>query len=192
MPLVTIQEIVDLVIMIAAVAFIFKDYVNIPSRDYEPLDEIKKKSFLSDNFKNAIIITAPAVALHELGHKIAAISFGLEATFHAAYTWLGIGVLLKLFHAPFLFFVPGFVTYTGGNIEPLTRALIAFAGPLINLLLFLFAMAAIKQNWFDRKYFPLLHLTKQINMFLFIFNMIPLGFFDGSQVFRSLMLAVGT
>ena len=191
MPLFVFQELIDLVIMIGVIGFIFKDML--PVRDiknYEPLDEFKnKKSFLGEGFKNAVIVTAPAIALHELGHKLSAISFGLEATFHAAYTWLGIGLLLKLFNAPFLFFVPGFVSYTGIAVEPLARAFIAFSGPLVNLLLFLLATVAIKQRWFDSKYLPLLVLTKQINLFLFIFNMIPLGFFDGAQVLRSLMQA---
>jgi len=179
--------------MIAVIGFIFKDYVKIKStKTYEPLDEFRnKKRFIPDGFRNAVIVTAPAIALHELGHKVAALSFGLEATFHAAYTWLGIGLVLKLLGSPFLFFVPGFVSYSGAGVEPLARSFIAFAGPLINLLLFLFATMAIKQNLFDKKYFALLHLTKQINLFLFIFNMLPFGFFDGAQVFRSLMQVFG-
>jgi len=188
MPLVTFPEIIDLVIMIGVVGFIFKDVLRtkVSVGEYDPLKDFKKKTkFFSEGFKNAIIVTAPAIVLHELGHKISAISFGLEATFHASYMWLGIGALLKVIGAPFLFFVPGFVSYTGAGVEPLARALIAFSGPGVNLLLFLFAMTAIKQGWF-RKYLPLLVLTKQINLFLFIFNMLPFGFFDGAQVFRSL------
>ena len=113
MPIVVFQEIIDLVIMIAVIGFIFKDYAKIRDvkEDYDPLDDFKnKKSIFWDGFKNAVIVTAPAIALHELGHKVAALSFGLEATFHAAYTWLGIGLALKLIGSPFLFFVPGFVT----------------------------------------------------------------------------------
>lgn len=188
MAFITVQEIIDLVIMVGVVGFIFKDML--PTRvadDYDPLTAFKKRSFFSEGFKNAIIVTAPAIALHEFGHKISAIAFGLEATFHASYMWLGIGVFLKLVGAPFLFFVPGFVSYSGAGVEPLARALIAFAGPGINLLLFLFAITALKQKWFQPKYMPLLVLTKQINLFLFIFNMLPFGFFDGAQVFRSLM-----
>jgi len=193
MAFVVFQEIIDLVIMIGVIGFIFKDYMNVrDTRNYEPLDEFKrKKSFFSEGFKNAIIVAGSAIALHELGHKMVALSFGLEATFHAAYMWLGIGALLKLIGAPFLFFVPGYVSYSGAGIHPLSMALIAFSGPLVNLLLFLFAFFAIKQGWF-RKYLPQLYLTKQINLFLFIFNMIPFGFFDGARVFGSLMQAFGT
>ncbi|MBI2663894.1 M50 family metallopeptidase [Candidatus Woesearchaeota archaeon] len=191
MAFVTFGEIIDLVIMIAAVGFIFKDRVQIrPTGDYDPLTDFRKQRFFSEGFKNAVIVTAPAIALHELGHKAAAMAYGFDATFHAAYTWLGIGVVLKLLNFPFLFFVPGYVTYSAANIEPLVRALIAFAGPLVNLLLFLFATAALKQGWL-KKYAQHLVLTKQINMFLFIFNMLPFGFFDGAQVFSSLMQAFG-
>ncbi len=190
MAAVSLQEIFDLVIMIAVIGYIFKDLL--PARDarsYEPLDALRKRGFFSEGFKNALIVAAPAIAFHEIGHKIAAMSFGLQATFHAAYTWLGIGLLLKIINAPFLFFIPGFVSYSGAGVSPLARALIAFSGPLINLLLFLFATIAIRQGWFNKKYLSLLYLTKHINLFLFIFNMLPFGFFDGAHVFQSLMQA---
>ena len=192
MPLIVFQEIIDMVIMIGVIGFIFRDVLQtrVGVADYEPLKDFRKKtSFFSEGFKNAVIVAAPAIALHELGHKISALSFGLEATFHAAYMWLGIGLLLKVIGAPFIFFVPGFVSYSGAGVEPLARAFIAFSGPLVNLLLFVFATAAIKQKWFKSKYLPLLIVTKQINLFLFIFNMLPFGFFDGAHVFQSLMQA---
>ncbi len=190
MAVVALQELFDLAIMIAVIGYIFKDLLPVrDTRDYEPLDALNKRGFFGEGFKNALIVAAPAIALHEIGHKVAAMSFGLQATFHAAYTWLGIGLLLKIINAPFLFFVPGFVSYSGGGVAPLARALIAFSGPLVNLLLFLFAAAAIRQGWFNKKYLSLLYLTKQINLFLFIFNMLPIGFFDGAHVFQSLIQA---
>src|SRR3989338_3098065 len=107
MAFVSLQEIFDLAIMIAAIGYIFKDMLPVrDARSHEPLDALRKRVFFSEGFKNAIIVTAPAIALHELGHKVAAMSFGLHATFHASYAWLGIGMLLKLINAPFLFFVP--------------------------------------------------------------------------------------
>ncbi len=182
MAILTIHEILDLVIMVAAVGFIFKNSFSIPKSDYDPLEEFKHgKSFFDDGFRNAIIVAAPAVVLHEAGHKIVALMFGLTATFHAAYEWLAFGVVLKLFNAPFVFFVPGYVSYSG-HVGPLGNAMIAFAGPLVNLLLFLFATLAIKQRWFKAKHAPYFVLTKQVNLFLFIFNMLPFGFFDGSQL----------
>ncbi len=192
MAVVSLQELFDLAVMIAVIGYIFKDMLPVrDARSYDPLLALRKKGFFSEGFKNAVIVAAPAIALHEIGHKVAAMSFGLQATFHAAYMWLGIGLLMKIFNAPFLFFVPGFVSYSGAGVAPLARSLIAFAGPAVNLLLFLFAAAAIKQGWLSKKYLSLLYLTKQINLFLLIFNMIPLGSFDGAHVFRSLMVAFG-
>ncbi len=194
MAIITLQEIIDLAVMILAIGFIFKDAfgVRISSKEYDPLEEYSgKRKLFSEGFKTAVMVTAPAIVLHEAGHKIAAMSFGLDATFHAAYTWLGIGMLLKLLSFPFIFFVPGFVSYSGAFVEPIARAFIAFSGPLVNLLLFLFAVAAIRQKWFNRRYLPLLVLTKQINLFLFIFNMLPIGPFDGAHVLSSLMRALG-
>jgi len=57
--------------------------------------------------------------------------------------------------------------------------------------LVLFALAAIvlkkKKNLkHETKIFLL--LTKKINLFLFIFNMIPIGIFDGAKVFRGLWM----
>ncbi len=190
MAVVSLQELLDLALMIAVIGYIFKDLLPVrDARDYDPLLALRKRGFFSEGFKNALIVAAPAIALHEIGHKVAAMSFGLQATFHAAYTWLGIGLLLKVINAPLLFFVPGFVSYSGAGVEPLARALIAFSGPAVNLLLFLFATIAIRQGWFSKKYLSLLYLTKQINLFLFIFNMLPFGFFDGAHVFSSLMQA---
>ena len=192
MALITPNEIIDLVIMVAVVGFIFKDYVPAPSRndDYDPLKEFQKTSSFPGKyfkgFKQGVIVAAPAVVLHEAAHKIAALSFGFEATFHAAYHWLGLGILLKLLNAPFLFFIPGYVSYSAPYIEPLVRSFIAFAGPLANLLLFLFAFLALKKNWFV-KHVHLLSLTKQINLFLLIFNMIPFPPFDGASVFGGLI-----
>ena len=191
MAAVTPREIFDLVVMIAAVGFIFKDYLRVrDAGDHDPIDALRRgrfgMKFIVKGLKTAVILTAPAIVLHELGHKITAIAFGLEATFHASYLWLAIGVFLKLLKVPLLFFVPGYVTYPA-TADPLTEAAIAFAGPLVNLILFAFAAIAIKQGWFDRKHFQILHFTKQINLFLFAFNLIPFGPFDGAHVFGNLI-----
>lgn len=188
MSLVTLQEIIDLVVMVTAIGFIFKDFVRVPKSDYDPLKAFSSRSFFSEGFRNALIVAAPAIVLHEAGHKIAALAYGLQATFHAAYTWLAFGVVLKLLNAPFFFVVPGFVSYSG-HLTPLVNSIIAFSGPAINLALFLSATLALKQGWFRGKYAPLLVLTRQINIFLFIFNMLPIPGFDGFQVFSGLLSA---
>ena len=112
---------------------------------------------------------------------------GLFATFHAAYTWLGLGVVLKLVGAPFVFFVPAYVAHSAAAL-PWQSALIAFAGPGVNLILWLGAAYILKKSKnLSHTKSVALHLTSKINMFLFIFNMIPIPGFDGWHVFSGLL-----
>ncbi len=184
MVLFSLQEIIDMAVMILAVGFIFKDSFIMPKKDYDPLLN-PRGSFDSDAFKFAIIATAPAIALHELSHKFVALAAGIPATFHADYIWLGLGVIIKLLSFPFIFFVPGFVSTAGG--APIDRALISFAGPAVNLALWLGAEVLIRANKVNHRYLPIVFATKHINMFLFIFNMLPIPFLtDGWHFFYSL------
>ena len=186
----SIQEIIDVIIMTLALGFIFKDVFVKPSGPYNPLTYYKKKINL-DNFKFAIMVTAPAIILHELAHKFVAISYGLKATFHAHYLFLGIGLLMKVLNFGFIFFIPGYVTHSG-LATPFQTASIAVAGPMINLILWLGSAFILKQNNVKKKYIPFLFLTKRINMFLFIFNMLPIPPFDGGHFFMSLIRALTT
>ena len=186
MAVITINEIIDLAVMVAAIGFIFKDsFPKVYPKNYEPLQELRKKSLINTEFWQAVIAAAPAIVLHEAMHKIAAMAFGMQATFHAAYTWLGIGVAMKLLHAPMVFFIPGFVSYSG-TASQYVQGIIAFAGPFANLLLFAFAAVALKRKILP-KHAAALQITKQINLFLLIFNLIPIEPFDGAQVLRSIM-----
>ncbi|MFC1752649.1 hypothetical protein ACFL96_04560 [Thermoproteota archaeon] len=186
----TLTELMDVVIMSVVVGYIFMDIFRKPrkiGKDYDPLKHLKEKTKSRfDDFKFAALVTAPAIILHELAHKLIAVSFGMQATFHAAYTWLAIGAVLKLLGTGIIFFVPAFVSITG-VMTPLTHSAIAFAGPGMNLLIFVGALLVEKYGNLDKKYYPFLILTKRINLFLFIFNMIPLPMFDGFKVFQGLL-----
>lgn len=184
--IISIREIFDIVVMTVAVGFIFMDV----------LKKLKPHNYANYGFdwpalKLACLVTAPALILHELFHKFVALAYGLQAVFHASYSWLGFGVVLKLLNSPFLFFVPAYVSI-GCDVEPCTispisSALIAFAGPFANLLLFLVCRVWLKKRMpFKKK--VLLHITKQINLFLFIFNMLPFPLFDGWKVYEGLFL----
>ncbi len=183
--LLNLGEIFDLLLMTAFVGFIFSGFIRIKQTHYPQL-------FDFENFKFACYLTAPALIFHELAHKFVAMGFGLEATFHAAYFWLLIGAVLRLIGAPFIFFVPAYVSIpAAANLVPLQYSAIAFAGPFMNALLWLGSWVYLKaQNRISRKKFLLLYLTKQINMFLFIFNMLPIPGFDGSKVFSGLIQAI--
>ncbi len=201
MAFLTIAEFIDIIIMVLGVGFIFKDVFqrNIvinPEKEYDPLAQYnedgiklnlrKKTERLVDSpFFIACLATAPAVIFHELAHKFTAIALGVDATFHASYFWLAIGVALKLMNFGFIFFVPGYVTHAAG-INPGVDSMIAFAGPFLNLILWLGSLLILKTIKVKGKWFIVLQYTKSINMFLFFFNMIPLPPFDGAAVFQGL------
>jgi len=181
-------EIIDIVIMSAVVGFIFKDIFKSPLSRYNPLTYYKKK-FNFEDFKFAVMVTAPAIILHEFGHKFVAMLFGAVATFKAAYFFLGIGVLLKVLNTGFIFFVPAYVQWAG-NVTHFQAAMIAFAGPAVNFLIFGGVSLYLKFGDVNKKHIPFLLLTKRINLFLGIFNMIPFKPFDGGHFFSHIWAAI--
>jgi Zn-dependent protease len=189
--LLELSEIWDIVIITLAIGFIFKDFfhyrpkVEVITPEYY-LKKHRKKMFNWNNFWFAAAIVAPSIILHEFGHKFVAIAYGLTASFHAAYTWLGIGIALKLIGLNFIFFVPAFTSISGAATT-LQSTLIAFAGPGVNLVLWLVALVLLKTVKMKDNIYHAVFLVSRINMLLFIFNMLPLPFFDGSTVFKGLL-----
>ena len=190
--LLNLKEIFDIIAMSLIVGYIFSDFLSkFAHRSYDNYDPLAPKSrFDFTSLKFAVLATAPAIILHELGHKFVAIGFGLEATFNAAYFWLFIGLMMKMMGTGFIFFVPAYVSIGGVAIAPLHYSIVAFAGPAVNLFLWLITAFMLKNNMASKKYIPLLYITKRINMFLFIFNMLPIPGFDGSKVFSGLLQTI--
>ena len=197
----TLKELFDVIMMTIGVGFIFMDrfgipavrhsvksYVEDPVAYYQRAVSRKVSNFDWNNLWIACLITAPAVIFHELAHKLVALSYGLQATFHAAYFWLSFGIIMKLLNTGFIFFVPGYVSFSGAT-SPLQSALIAFAGPFLNLVLWFSCWAILKFNMMkiSTRTMQILAATRFINGFLFIFNMIPLGFFDGAKVLEGVV-----
>jgi len=200
----TFGEIFDIVLMTLIIGFMFKDFFKSPKQYTDPLDYYrskKNKSFLSKYFnsetledmKFSMMVVAPAIIFHEFGHKIVAMLFGLNATFHAAYSWLFFGLILK-YLLGFVFVVPAFISVSGtavpflgiSNINVIS-VLISFAGPLVNATIYLVMLYLEKNKLVHRKHNKLLILTKRINGFLFIFNMLPIPGFDGFKVYAGLI-----
>lgn len=181
-------EALDIIVMTLALGYIFSGIFkeHHPHHQYDPLSFYKKRLVSHKALKMAIWFTAPAVILHEAGHKIVALALGQQATFHAAYGWLFFGILLRLLGSNFIFFVPGYVAHSVGTLGE--TALVAFAGPFANLVLWLVAWYFLKHpHKLPKKYYKymgIIAITKQINMFLFFFNMIPFAPFDGAKVFQ--------
>lgn len=194
MPLITIGEIIDLILMTFFVGYIFSGIIPVKREEhYDPLLHYKR-GFDFEGMKLAIMATAPAIIIHELAHKFVALGFGLDAVFYAFYRstftlMLGIFTIIsKLTGFGFMFFVPGFVGISGNGTN-LQFALTAFAGPLVNLVLWLGSWYLLKYKKYKKKYYLLLVLTQRINMFLFIFNILPIPGFDGYRVFIELIKA---
>ncbi len=191
MPLMTFGEMIDIVVMTFFVGYIFSGFVPVRRENYDPLVHYRR-GFDFEGLKFAILATAPAIVLHELAHKFVALRFGLDAVFYAFYRstftlMLGILTLIsKLTGFGFMFFVPGFVGINGTGTH-LQFALTAFAGPFVNLVLWLVPLYLIKNQLHKKKHYLILVLTSKINMFLFIFNMLPLPGFDGYKVFVELV-----
>jgi len=181
--LITLTEIFYLVIMTLAIGYIFSGFIKKPTTQYQ----YKKSSFFNwQDIKYAMLIVAPAVVLHELAHKFTAMFFGLTATFQIWWGGLGLGVFLKLISSPFLIVAPGFVNISGANT--LQMGITAFAGPAVNLILWLTAgLILSKARNLTRMQAITLYMTKKINMLLFIFNMIPFGPLDGAKVLSAII-----
>ena len=193
MPLFTIGEIIDIIVMTIAIGYIFsKFFRRVPQEGYDPLAYYKKNALWED-IKHGAIIAAPAVVLHELAHKFAAMGFGASATLHAPslfgipYGMYLLVIVLIHLNFPILFFVGGYVSHTA--LPALASSMVAFAGPLVNLLLWVGGMSLIKYKLVNRKYYTTIGLMAKLNMFFFIFNMLPIPGFDGSQVFMGLIQA---
>ena len=182
MAIITLQEVFDIVIMMLGVGYIFMDIPLVLGRNAQ--------GFSWKRLKAAVIVTAPAVVLHELAHKFVGAAVCLLTTFHAAYFWLGMGIVLKWLQSPIVFFVPGYVSIHCATmpclVGPLETALTAFAGPAVNLVLWLGSAHLLKRKKYSYKKTVLLVVTQKINMFLFIFNMLPFPIFDGYKLYVGL------
>ncbi|HJO01842.1 MAG: M50 family metallopeptidase [Candidatus Woesearchaeota archaeon] len=191
MPIITLPEIVDIIVMTVAIGYIFsKFFKRAPQEGYDPLTYYRKNPILED-IKYGAMIAAPAVVFHELAHKFTAMGFGASATLYAP-SFFGIPygmyllvIILIHLNFPILFFVGGYVSHTA--LSPLASSMVAFSGPLLNLILWLIGMYLIKHSLVNRKYYPTIGVMAKLNMYFFIFNMIPLPGFDGFSVFAGLL-----
>lgn len=192
----TLSEIIDIVIITLVLGYIFKDVFRSKQVDYyeDPIRFYKQESFSS--FKTAILITAPAIILHELAHKFMAIAFSMTATLKAAYMFLLFGLVLKLLNFGLIFFVPAYVSWGCENqscalilqSNPWIPSVIAFAGPAMNSIIWLTCYFMLKRR--NIRYQHLIILTKRINGFLFILNMLPIPGFDGWHVYSGIVQSI--
>ena len=185
---ITFNEIIDIVIMTLAIGYIFSSFIKRePSGEYDPLKYYEKNPII-ENIKFGAMIAAPAVVLHELAHKFVAMGFGAQATLHAPYEMYAIIILLRLINFPIMFFVGGYVEHT--PLPALQSSIVSIAGPLVNLFLWIAPILAVRYKLVSRKHYNILVPMGKLNMFLFIFNMLPIPGFDGYNVFYGLWQAI--
>ncbi|HYD03968.1 MAG TPA: hypothetical protein VEC16_06765 [Alphaproteobacteria bacterium] len=197
-----IFEIIDIIVLTAVMGYLFME-PKIHAAGKDVLDRYlsnSKKYFDWNSFWFAASVSAPSVILHEFGHKLVGLSYGLTSVFHAACSssFVGTGyflnfaciltlvaIVLKAIGFGFIFFVPAFVQTMGATSSQ--SIWIAIAGPLVNLTLFFIAWIILKNMKLKNNAVRYWTLTKHINIFLFAFNMIPIFGSDGSKILNAIL-----
>lgn len=178
MAIISINEIVDLIILVFALGYIFSGFIRKPR---SMLEALTQKRFNWDDLKYAAIIVSPAVIFHELAHKGVGLFFGFDSILQISSFGLGLGVFLRYLGSPIIFFVPAYVTSSVAATHPAQFAILALAGPATNFVLYWVSEGAfLLRKW--PKWNHAFMVSKKINLWLFIFNMIPIGIFDGAKV----------
>ena len=133
----------------------------------------------------ALTVGTSFVAHEIFGHKFLAQRYHLFAEFRADDMLLLLAVLLSF--TGFVFAAPGAVVI-GGVTRINTYGKIASAGPLVNILLALFfgflarAGISLVLPLYDTQGIDLISSSYQINAWLALFNLLPLGILDGAKV----------
>ncbi len=139
------------------------------------------------NLPAAAVGVALGFLLHELAHRFVARRYKCHAEFRLWNTGLVMAVLFALIsNGMFIFAAPGAVVIheaidVWGNVRPLGRkryGIVSIAGPVTNVLLtgaFFAANLLYTSNVFA---FAML-----VNVWLAIFNMLPIPPLDGSKIF---------
>ncbi len=186
--LITSEEIFEIIIMAVAVGYIFSTVFRRKPDANDPISFYSRNSFF-ENLKYGIILAGPAVVLHELAHKFVAMGFGASAEVNAPLFMYGLVILMRMLNFPLIFFVGGYVTIHG-SLLPWQSALVSFAGPMTNLVIYALLLGAVRFKIVKKKHHTLLEQAAKLNLFLFGFNMIPFPGFDGYSFFTSLLNAL--
>ena len=129
----------------------------------------------------SLVTVGPGFVFHELSHKFVAQRYGYWAEFRMWPMGLVLALITSLIG--FIFAAPGATYISGMNISQEENGKISLAGPLTNV-----AIAALFSPFLLFDSSSLLGLVGfigvRINVFLALFNMLPIGPLDGAKVFR--------
>ena len=135
-----------------------------------------------------VLVYGMAFILHELAHKFSAQKLGYWAEFRINRQ----GLMMTLFSliSPLKIIAPGAVMI--GNIGSWSHyGMVAIAGPATNIVLgaLFLAMSMFTGNMY---WGAIASVGLQINASLALFNLIPIGVFDGAKIIRWNKVAWGT
>jgi Zn-dependent protease len=136
------------------------------------------------SFFTTFLISALTVGIgflaHEFSHKIVAQHYGCKAEFKANNQMLILSVILAAL-AGIVFAAPGAVFITG-PVGTKRNGIISLAGPLSNIIL---ATLFVPLTFLPNPVIQMIGLFGfNINLWLALFNMIPLANFDGAKIYR--------
>lgn len=128
-------------------------------------------------FMVSIIIVSVCFLLHEFGHKFTAQRYGAWAEYRMYPQGLVISLVTSLIGI--LVAMPGAV-YISGYIDAKKNGIISIAGPGVNLILgALFMVLTFVTTGYVN---IIVYLLAHFNIFLALFNMLPIPPLDGSKI----------
>lgn len=130
-------------------------------------------------FGLSLLLVICSFMLHELAHKFVAQKYGAMAEFKVFMPGLLMALVFSFFG--FLFAAPGAV-YIYGRIDQKTNGKISASGPIVNLAIGAVALAAWLMT--TGMFSDILFLFAWLNVFLALFNILPIPPFDGSKIYK--------
>lgn len=131
-------------------------------------------------------IVVASFVLHELAHKFVAQRLSMWAEYRSSFVGLGLGLVLSSLFGVVLA-APGAVQIYGRATDR-DAGVISLVGPLVNLALgfivYPFAVSPDSTSQSIGSAGSFLEIFVFINMFLALFNMVPVPPLDGSKVWR--------